>query len=153
MFRGTGGVVDLAEVVLYAARDGDHEHPGLALGGVESMRDPARQEDEAARAGFERLVAARHRDRPVEDVEALVLVGMDMTRRPLPDDRLHHGQRAGGGRRRGLHVRAVSGDSLTWARNVSRKIRHEPDYDSSVRARITERQGSTGGSVRLLVPR
>jgi hypothetical protein len=153
LFRRTGGVVDLAEVVLDAAWDGDHQHPGLAFSGVESMREPARQEDEAARAGFERLVAARHRHGPVEDVKALVLVRMDMTRRPLPDDRLHHGQRAGGGRCRGLHVRTVSGDPLTWARNVSSKIRHEPDYGSSVRARITERQGNAGGSVGLLVPR
>src|SRR5580693_5278091 len=89
------------------------------------MREPARQEDEAAWARLERHVAARACDGPLEDVEALVFVGMDVTRRPLPDDRLHHGQCTAGGRRRGLHVRTASGDALTWACNVSRKIRHE----------------------------
>jgi hypothetical protein len=61
-------------------------------------------------------------------------VGVNVARRPLADDRLHHRQRAASGRRRGFHVQTASGDSPARADDVSRKIWHESDYGSGPRA-------------------
>jgi hypothetical protein len=48
---------------------------------LEGMRDPARHPHERARARHEVLVAAAEADRPLQDVEALVLAVVQMERR------------------------------------------------------------------------
>ena len=99
------GVIELAEVVFDAARDGDQEQPGGLLPGTELVRAAARQEDEAACGGVEGVAAAADGQFAVEHVEALIFTVMDVQRRPGPDRGLQDAQGSARGVLRGLQAR------------------------------------------------
>jgi hypothetical protein len=119
--------------MLDAAGDSDEQQPGFTRGSAKGMREPARQEDEAARDRLELLVATGPRHRACKHIEALVFASVNVTWRPLADDRLQHRQRTAGGCRRGLRGQTASGDSRTGADYVPRKIWHESEYGSGPR--------------------
>ena len=131
-----GRVVDLGKVVLYPAGDSDEQQPGLAFSSVKGVREPARQENKAARGRLEHVISTQSRYCALKHIEALVLARVNVARRPLADDRLHHRQHAAGRCRRSLHIRTAAANSRTWADNVSRKIWHESDYGSGPSAPV-----------------
>jgi len=99
------GVIDLAEVVFDAARDGDQEQPGGLVPGPEPVRAAARQEHEAACGGVEGVAAAADGEFAVEHVEALIFTVMDVQRRPGSDRGLEDAQGSARGVLRGLQAR------------------------------------------------
>jgi hypothetical protein len=73
---------DLGEVGLEAGRRDDLEQPGRRVRAVpERVRDPARLDDEVARARVAHLVADLHADLALDHVGVLVLVAVDVHRR------------------------------------------------------------------------
>jgi hypothetical protein len=91
------GIVDLAEVVFNAARDGDDEEPGRLVRSPEPVRAAPGQEHEAAPGSIEHFAAAADRQFAVEHVEALILAVMDMQRRSGGDAGLNNAERPAGG--------------------------------------------------------
>ena len=66
---------------LEAGRGGGHEPAGAAIADTQGVRDAARREDALAGTQDVRLVARPQRELALEDVEALVVVVVDVQRR------------------------------------------------------------------------
>ena len=77
-----GGHAGLLDEVLEPAGRQHPQHAGAVGADVEAVRDVARAERVLAGPELDDLVADRERDRALEDVEALVLVVVDVQRVP-----------------------------------------------------------------------
>src|SRR6266566_9543563 len=74
--------VELAEIVLDAAGHSDQLHPCGSMRGPEAVCTPARHEHETAGPDLKVIVAADHRQLTFEHVERLMLLIVDVKRRP-----------------------------------------------------------------------
>jgi hypothetical protein len=121
--RGCG--VDLLQVVLDAARDGDQQQPDGPAHGPGPVHASAGQEDEAARCSAEGVATTTDGKLAVQNVEALVLTVMHMQRRPGPDASLQDAQRPARHVPRGLQAGIAAQASASRNNVPGQEIGHD----------------------------
>ena len=97
------------------------KRPSTTRADPEGMRRPARDEDKVARSRIELVLATPEPHRPLEQIESLVLVLVDMQRRGVPSAQLAL-QEGPPGVGRGLERHEVAGKPMSPA-IASRKMR------------------------------